>query len=550
MYGRPVLRALGHMLVARLRMVGNGLHPAILGHQVERRAQSTPDRVACVFERADGPPASITCRELRDRSQAMAAALLEKGLRRGDRFALFAPNDPEVLYALIAASLTGTVAVPIDPRNRGDLFTYIVDHSESKLLLAAADLAGEVRALRPRMQGVRDVLVFGAAGDSRFADFEPLEPLMAKSGEVDRKDWNRDMMAPFQVIYTSGTTGNPKGVVQPNARFFFMSMLGFFFGYRPTDVLYTGLSLSHGNAQGVTVYPALELGIPAVISRRFTKRRIWDIARTHGVTSFSLLGGMASGIHNEPRRDDDARNPVRMVVSAGFPMALWHDFEKRFNLRILEWYASVEGGFTCRPIGQGPHGTFGKARVPGIIEFRIVDEEDRDVPPGSAGEIISRMKVGQTQVEYLRNPSASKDKTRGGWLRSGDMGHMDAEGWMFFDYRKGRSLRRQGDFVPTDQVEKVIGDLDEITEVYVYGVPAASGAPGEVDLVAAVAPHDGAKIDHARIAERCRAALPRNFVPSYIQVLPEIPKTPSEKPKDEFLRSSFDPKAANVYTLC
>jgi crotonobetaine/carnitine-CoA ligase len=160
----------------------------------------------------------------------------------------------------------------------------------------------------------------------------------------------------FQIIYTSGTTGDPKGV-KIRYRFPRSAFLGRnVWKYTKDDKLYTGLSLTHVNAQSITLGPALLLGIPAVISRRFTKGRIWDICRAYGCTTFSLLGGMMVGIYSEPPRHNDGDNPVRLVISAGTPRPIWEAFEKRFNVKIHEWYAAVEGGFAHKPPGIGPIG--------------------------------------------------------------------------------------------------------------------------------------------------------------------------------------------------
>ena len=164
---------------------------------------------------------------------------------------------------------------------------------------------------------------------------------------------------PLQIIYTSGTTGDPKGVVFPNARFGMLGMLGHLLGYGPDDRPYTGLSLTHANAQAVTLAPSFNMGLRAVFSRRFTKSKLWDVCRLHGCTSFSLLGGMSTAVYSEPPRANDRDNPVRFVVSAGMPPAIWQAFEERFGLSVFEWYGAVEGGLAMNPIGEGPVGSFG-----------------------------------------------------------------------------------------------------------------------------------------------------------------------------------------------
>ncbi len=179
--------------------------------------------------------------------------------------------------------------------------------------------------------------------------------------------------------------------------------------------------------------------------------------------------------------------------------------------------------------------------------MKVVREDDTECDPGEIGELVCRMIQGETRVEYHGNPGASSAKTRGGWLRTGDMCHRDAGGWFYFDFRQGGGLRRQGDFILPDYVEKVIAEHPDVSEVCVYGIPAASGAPGESDLVAAVVPFAGRPLDPRTLLEACVKGLERNAVPSYIQVVDDIPKTVSEKNLDRVLREQFSPEAPNVY---
>jgi len=549
-YLKPMLRVAGRMIYCRIKSI-SGLNPMIMGHLVELKNKKCPDRIVLIFERGNKPDEVVKYSDIYFNAQKIGRELLRIGLRPGDRFAIYMRNHPEVIYALTAASMTGTVAVIIDPRNKGDILSYILNDSRASALFFADYLVNDIKDIEKNIQiKHKYVLKTDDEGDfsSEIKNFSSMNEVLSQRTQDYIKNSINDIMHPFQIIYTSGTTGMPKGVVQPNMRFFFMSALSYFFGYKKSDVLYTGLSLSHGNAQAVTVFPAIARELRAVVSRKFTKSRLWDITRKYGVTTFSLLGGMASGIYNEPPKPNDGDNPVRMVVSAGTPNAIREAFEKRFNVKILEWYAAVEGGFTYKPIGIGPAGSFGKRSIPMLIDFRIVDENDNDCPPGVKGELISRMRIGETKVEYFGRKEDSEKKTRGGWLRSGDICHMDEDGWLYFDFRKGGEIRRHGDFIPVDAVEKVIGEVEEVSEVYVYGVPSSTGAPGESDLVAAVSPYPGSKIDPQKIFETCRKKLPQNFVPTYIQVLEEIPKTPSEKPKDNLLKTTFNPDAENVFT--
>jgi crotonobetaine/carnitine-CoA ligase len=529
----------------------------ILADLVQIRAEQKPELEVLTFEHLslDGeatPDEVRTFAELQVNANRIAASLVSKGMARGDRFGLMMRNHPEFVETMIAASITGCVFVPIDPRTKGEKLTYMLRNAGCRGVVCADYSLREVIAARQDNSDIGWILALETGEGSEalaLADTDGVESLAevlskpASTLEI-RLETPTD---PLQIIYTSGTTGDPKGVVFPNARFGAYAAVGLLAGYQPDERPYTGLSLTHGNAQAVTLGPALAMGLRAVFSRRFTKSRLWDVCRRHGCTAFSLLGGMSTAIYSEPRKPNDADNPVRRVMSAGMPAAIWESFAERFGVEILEWYGAVEGGMAFNPVGVGPTGSFGKP--PPGLEMKILDENDEECSPGMQGEICSRPLDGSgVSVEYHENPEASEKKTRGGWLRSGDIGHCDDEGWFFFDYRKGGGIRHNGDFVNVGFVEKAIAEVPSVTDVFVYGVEAASGAPGEKDVVAAVVPTDASSFSVEEVFAACRQALESNFVPSYLQVVDEIPKTASEKPQERFLLADFAIDATNVYT--
>jgi acyl-coenzyme A synthetase/AMP-(fatty) acid ligase len=506
------------------------------------------DRNAFIFSNSDGSDERVTYQMIFNNSNRLARALVKAGVGKGDTFSILMRNHPEFLYALFAGLTIGAIAVPIDPRSKERKLSFQILNTKSKGIILTDEM---LESLEEVKKDISSVPIIGIAykkhhGIPDSGKYPSLNAILeTEKPEPPAESLDLDLGLPAQIIHTSGTTGDPKGVVLKANRYMLYMMLGNgVWQYKDDDIPYTGLSMTHGNAQSVTIIPSLAKGITAVICEKFTKSRIWDICRKYGCTTYSSLGGMLSGIYNEPVKPNDGENPVRVVISAGTPRAIWESFEKRFNVKIHEWYGAVEGGFAHNSPG-GPIGSFGKP-LEQFMEMKVVDENDNECTPGEKGELISRMKVGNTEVSYLGKKKESEEKTRGGWLRSGDICHRDESGNFFFDFRKGGGLRRQGDFIQPDLIEKIIGEHESVSEVCVYGIPASSGAPGESDIVAAISPFKGKNADIESIKALCLSTLERNSVPSYFQIVDEIPKTVTEKPLERVLRDSFDPNAKNV----
>lgn len=527
------------------------LEENVFGDVIANRAQTDPNLAIVTFESAEGRDEVRTYRQLWQNGQRVAQCLIERGMQPGEHFALLMANHAEFIDCMVGSSVAGTVFVPIDPRTRSEKLAYMLKNARCKGLIAADYTLAQVAEIRDQVPGLEWVI--GLTTD------EGRQPVSAFPGVADYaaampadvpalESRSTDPGSAMEIIFTSGTTGDPKGIVMTHRRFCESSaIVPRAFGYQAGDRLYSGLSLTHANAQCITLGAALSARIPCVLSRRFTKRRLWDITRRYGCTSFTLLGGMTTAVYAEPPRPDDADNPVRFVVAAGMPAAIWESFERRFGLRVLEFYGAAEGGLTVKPIGVGPVGSIGRPAP--NLQYRIVDEDGQDVPKGQPGELLFRPKDGSAfQVAYFENPAASAAKGKDGWLWMGDIVHEDEAGWLFFHYRKGGGLRHNGDFVNPAYVEKTIADSGLVDDVYVWGVTAASGAPGEKDVVATVVPKPAQAFEPQAVFRACRKVLEANSVPSYVQVVDAIPKTASEKPQDRFLLEQFNALPACVHS--
>lgn len=517
---------------------------------VAKHALRAPESEAVIFEGAGIRPDDIrTYGDLWRNAQRLALGLTRLGVRPGDHIAMLMANHAEFVELMIASGIIGVVFVPIDPRTKGSRLEYVLQSSGCTGVFAAdyaLSALTEIRSQLPRLKWIIGLETDETTGRREaYADVIPYGSICSEDSDLPIAVV--DPSVAMQLIYTSGTTGDPKGIVMTHRRYCDTSSAALgLFGYREDDTLYTGLSLTHANAQIITLGAALSGGLRCVISRRFTKRRLWNIAREYGCTTFTLLGGMTTAIYAEPQQSDDAENPVRFVVSAGMPAALWKQFEQRFGLRVLEFYGAAEGGLAVNPIDEGPVGSIGKP-APSFVH-RIVDDTGCDVPRGMPGELLLRHADGAPfKVEYHGMPEASAKKCAGGWLHMGDIVHQDAEGWLYFDHRLGSAIRRNGEFIDPAVIEKVIAESRLVDDVYVYGIALHANAPGEKEIVAAVVPKSGARHDPRRVIDACREKLPPSHVPAFIQTIQEIPKTASEKPQDRFLVEAFQHSPRSIH---
>ena len=506
---------------------------------VAAKARSHPDLDVLTFE-DEGREEIRTYRQLWENSLRVAAALRELGVKPGDKFALLLHNHPEFVESMVAAGILGAVFVPIDARTKAEKLAFMLRDAACRgIVCGPYALESAIRAAEVTpgvdwfcLAGATTVAIPTSFKVRHFGEIYAATPQdlpIVAQGERD----------PMQIMYTSGTTGDPKGIMIRHGRFVFVAKAGeLVFGYSQLDRPYTGLSLTHGNAQFVTLAPALRMGLRVVFSRRFTKSRLWDLMRKYHCTTFSLLGGMATAIYSEPPKPGDADNPVRFVVSAGMPAVIWQDFARRFNVKIFEFYGAMEGGMTVNPIDEGPVGSCGRV-APGQLA-KVVDDEGRELPPNTPGELWFRPTDGTLPVvEYINHQHASVEKTAGGWLHSGDVVTMDERGWVFFQYRKGGGIRRNGEFINPAFLEKVVAEHPDVADVAVFGVPSTSGAPGEMSVVVATVPTEGSKLVPASVFAWCREKAESNMVPDFLMVVDELPKTASEKVQPRFLVQMF-----------
>jgi crotonobetaine/carnitine-CoA ligase len=499
-------------------------HDRVLTKIIEDKARRYPDHV--VFQFADSP---ITFGELNERINKAANGFIELGVRRGDKVAIMLPNCPEFLYAWFGLNKIGAVEVPINVALKGSGLTYQIDQSDSRAIVADPEYLDRLEAVAGDLRKLRHA-IFTGDGTKPLPKWQGVEAL-SWTQFVDRRGTTPAASAFFRdmasILYTSGTTGVSKGVEMSHHYWYAIwSECVKYSRYTEDDVLYTGLPFFHGNAQGITIGPAILADAKAVIVDRFSASRLWDDCRRWECTEANYIGGIIPILLKQEPREDDADNPVRLMVGAAAPADEWHAFQKRFNTKLLEVYGMTEC-YVClaSPYDEPRAGSCGKP-ITGW-DVRIVDDDDNECPPGEIGEFIARsnrMWVGTTG--YYGKPEATLELFRNGWIHTGDLGRMDADGYFYFADRKKQAIRRRGENISSFEVEAVIGAHEAVLECCVVGVPSEVG---EEEVKAVVVLKPGRTVTHEELVRWCEPRMAYFAVPRYIAIRESLPKTPSER---------------------
>lgn len=475
-----------------------------------------------------------TAQELIERTGRCATVLAEHGAGAGERIALMLTNRIEFIDTFFGVGQLGGVSVPLNISLRGPMLEHQLRETTPAVVVVEASMLDVMSAALTAIGSQASVLVVGGRA--------PLEPGLvdyagkfaaaaaAPVAEVDR----REVAA---ILYTSGTTGPSKGVVHThNSLIAFCEKSSWLAEFRGSDVAFTCLPFFHANAIASTLLPMLRLGGTAVIAERFSAASYWDDVRAVGATAINLLGSMVPILWNAPETPDDSANQVRVAVSVPTPTAdIYGRFEERFGLRVVSLYGSTDASVVIgTPPGErGRPGYCGKAHPD--FDCRVVDDDDREVPAGVAGELVIRPHVPDTMMQgYWANPSATVDTWRNLWFHTGDIMARDDDGWFRFIDRKKDALRRFGENISSFEVETVVLMHPQVAEAAVYAVPSELS---EDEVMVAVVAEPGVTIDVADLSRHCEEMLPYFAVPRYIDVRTVLPKTANEKVRKDVLRS-------------
>jgi long-chain acyl-CoA synthetase len=457
----------------------------------------------------------LSYEKLEAASQRAAGLIRGKGVEPGDRVAVMLPNVPYFAILYNGILRAGAVVVPLNPRYGRSEVAYHVGDSEAKLLFGWHQFADAAE----QGAGEHDV-------ETIAVEPEKFEELLGDA-EPDSSVADRERDEPAVILYTSGTTGSPKGAVLTHGNIAKSTAVATtLVEMSENDVILGALPFFHVFGQACGLNSATKLGACVSLIPKFTAESTLEAIQRDGVTVFEGVPTMYSAVLNYDGRDKYDTSSLRVGITGGqaMPVEVMERFEKAFDIEVLEGYGLSEtcavGTFNYP--GERKRGSIGKP-VEGI-EVKIVDDDRNEVPQGEIGEIA--IKGANVMKEYWHKPEETAEELRDGWFHTGDMGHIDEDGFVFIDDRKKDMIIRGGENVYPREIEEVLYQHEGIEEVAVVGVEHERLGE-EVGAAVVLKEKDSVSADELR--EFALERLAKFKCPTKIWFLDELPKGPTGK---------------------
>jgi carnitine-CoA ligase len=498
-------------------MPAGELGPTIDGLLAER-ARSQGDRVFLRFASGD-----LTYAEIDDAASRLAGGLASVAVGRGDVVPVLLPNSPEFVITWLALCRLGAVACLVNTAFTGPALARTLASSGAKVVVEHASVSADVGAAAAGLRAWP--IRIGAERWRELAAAEPVTPGRSAHRASD----------PAMVLFTSGTTGVSKGCVLSHRYTLRQAeLMCEHLRFRPDDVFYCPYPLFHIDATVLTVGPALVLGATAAIGERFSVSGFWPEVRRFGATVFDFMGATLTMLHKAPRRGDDADNSVRLAWGVPVPDEIAADVEARFGLQLVELYGSTDVGVPMYHPLDVPRRPGSCGTVIDAYDSRLADADGFEVPVGEVGELLVRAREPSMMADgYLGMPDATLASRRDLWFHTGDLLRRDADGFHTFIGRRTDTIRRRGENISAFEVEEVVKLHPDVLDAAAFGVPSELT---EEDVMVAVVARPGALVDPATLVAFCAERAARHMVPRYVDVVDDLPRTPTEKVRKEMLR--------------
>jgi carnitine-CoA ligase len=457
----------------------------------------------------------------------VGAGLRELGLEPGERIGIMLENRPEYVLAWFGSLFAGTIDVSINHGLTGSRLAHQLRVAEVKALVCGSEGAHAVAAIVGAVPDLHTLVMVEQGPSPQRLRVVSFESLM-NAGSIGRYPSPTTGIATIR--YTSGTTGPAKAVPIPHSRYATLSgTFVWLTGYTSNDRLYTSFPLHHGIASGLGVVTTIIAGGHVTVDKKFSASRYWQRIRDSGATIAHVIDPLIPILLSQPASADDRHHLCTRMWTARPSQ----EFTDRFGPELIYFYGQSEGGaIALTPPGEtAPRNSSGRAA--GMYEFQVVDKNDCPLPPYEVGEIVWRPREPHMMMPgYIGDPEATVQACRNLWFHSGDLGHIDHNGYLFLIGRAGDQIRRKGVNISAEDIESAALEHESVVLAAAVAVRSELGE-SEVKL-SVVADHD--EFDSAELRDFLKTKLPAEMVPRFIEIRSEMPMTDTHKIRKVALR--------------
>ncbi len=494
---------------------------------LEEQARHNSDQVMLLYGEEQ-----ITYGTMHERIGWVAGNLKTLGVKPGEKIAILLENCLEYIYCFLGFGRIGAVMVPINPALCFEEYVYIINDSEAETLVIKPDLLRQVDKIRSALPLVKRILVVGAS-ENGVLDFNSLlTPAPIPPTEVEEE-------SDAALIYTSGTTGKPKGVILTHGNYIWDARaIASSNRLNAEDRFLCVLPLFHVNAQVVSVItPIMVRATIALVGGAFNPFSLLHLIEQYRPTIMSGVPTIYGLLTRLPKSSSADVSSIRFFVSGAAPMpqAIYESVQRVFKKPLIMGYGLSEA--TCASAvanHEDPIRWNSSGPALRYTNIRIVDKNGKDLPVGEVGEILVS---GPTVMKgYYKNPQATAEVLADGWLKTGDLGHFDHDGYLYIVDRVKDMIIRGGMNIYSAQVEQVIAAMPEVQEVAVIGVEEPTWGQEVLAVIELKPEHT---LEEKAVIAFCKEHLATFKCPKYVRFVETLPKTAIGKVRKHELAAQY-----------